>query len=226
MDIGDNVSNSIGYAKSELSKMLILGVILIIPIINFIGSGYSLRIIKSTLAGLDELPEFDDIGELFIDGLKVLVVGIVYAIPLILISLILGAGQEVAISDNILSGAAFWGLIVGYIIYIIVAIIIGFVEVIAIANLAYYDGEIGAAFRFSEIMKHISRIGWADYIIWYIVIVLIAIIIGILAVIISVILAITIIGIILIPVLFILVAGFLTIYYSRSLALLFASGIE
>ena len=92
--------------------------------------------------------------------------------------------------------------------------------------MALYDSELGAAFRFSEILEHISRIGWADYLIWYIVIVLIALVIGVIALILSFILAITIIGIILIPVLFILIAGFLTIFYSRSLALLFASSIE
>ena len=48
------------------------------------------RIIKATLAGLDELPEFDEIGEMFVDGLKIFVVAIVYAIPVYIIAAILG----------------------------------------------------------------------------------------------------------------------------------------
>ncbi len=46
-----------------------------------------------------------------------------------------------------------WALIVGNIIYVIVAIIVGLIEVIGIANMAYYDGDLGAAFRFSEIIR-------------------------------------------------------------------------
>ena len=105
----------------------------------------------------------------------------------------------------------------------ILAIIIGFIEIIAVANLAYNDGEFGAAFRFSEILDHISQIGWADYIIWYIVVVLVSLIIGLIAVAITFVLAITIIGIILIPVLFILVLSYISLFYARSLSLLFLS---
>jgi hypothetical protein len=91
MDIGEIVSDSIKYPTSNWGKVLILGVImiasfLIVPV--FLLIGYLFRIIKATLAGLDELPEFDEVGEMFIDGLKVFVVGIVYSIPVIIISLI------------------------------------------------------------------------------------------------------------------------------------------
>ena len=66
--------------SSDWKKIIILGVILIIPIVDFIGLGYVLRIIKLTISGVDDLPEFDDLGDLFVDGLKVLVVSIVYLI--------------------------------------------------------------------------------------------------------------------------------------------------
>ena len=55
-----------------------------------------------------------------------------------------------------------WAIVIGYIVYIIVAAIIGLIEVIAIANMAYYDGDLGAAFRFGEILDHIARIGWEN----------------------------------------------------------------
>ena len=50
-----------------------------------------------------------------------------------------------------------WAVVIGYIVYIIVAAIIGLIEVIAIANMAYYDGDLGAAFRFSEILDYIAK---------------------------------------------------------------------
>ena len=65
-----------------------------------------------------------------------------------------------------------WALMFGYIVYVILALIIGLIEVIAIANMAYYDGDLGAAFRFSEILDYIARIGWGKYIATYIVIAL------------------------------------------------------
>ena len=75
MEIGEIVSDSVKYPTSDWTKIIILAVILIIPIVNFIGIGYVIRIIKGTLASLDDLPDFDEVGELFIDGLKVFVVG-------------------------------------------------------------------------------------------------------------------------------------------------------
>jgi hypothetical protein len=68
MNIGENISDSLQYPIKDWVKIIILGIIMIIPIVNFIGLGYYLRIIKSTLAGLDELPDFEGVGELFIDG--------------------------------------------------------------------------------------------------------------------------------------------------------------
>lgn len=223
MDIGENISDSIRYPTSDLGKLLILGIIMIIPLVNFIGMGYFLRALKSNLAGISELPNFDDVGELFIEGLKLFIVGIIYSIPVWIIAAGLGAGQNVIMNAGMLSGAALYALILGYIIYVILAIIIGFIEIIAVANLAYNDGEFSAAFRFTEILGHISQIGWADYIIWYIVVVLVSLIIGLIAVAITFALAITIIGIILIPVLFILVISYISLFYARSLSLLFLS---
>ncbi|WP_414470330.1 DUF4013 domain-containing protein [Methanobacterium sp. ACI-7] len=224
MDIGDIVGDAIRYPMQDWKKVIILGIIsiisfLIIPV--FLGLGYFLRIIKATIAGSDELPEFDEWGDMLKDGFKVFIVEFVYfIIPAIIIIIGMWAaiipfatmqGPDVAVST-----AAF-GLIGGVaLIGIIIAIIIGLIATIAIVNMAYYDGEIGAAFRFSEIMDHISRIGWADYIIWYIVMIIISIVIGIVAAILNVL----IIGIIITP---LIIAPFAQMFYARSLALLFAS---
>ena len=43
MDIGENISDSVRYPTSDLGKLLILGIIMIIPLVNFIGMGYFLR---------------------------------------------------------------------------------------------------------------------------------------------------------------------------------------
>ena len=220
MNISDIVSDSIKYPSSNWGKVLILGVImiasiLIVPI--FLVYGYLFRIIKATLAGLDELPEFDEIGEMFVDGLKIFVVAIVYAIPVWIISAILGliTGTGMNTTTIGLDPMMFWGLFVANLITVIIALIIGLIEIIAIVNMAYYDGELGAAFRFSEILEHIARIGWGKYIATYIVVALIAFIgffIGVLTFFIL-------IGIILLP---LVIAPYISMFGARAISLLFA----
>jgi hypothetical protein len=219
MEIGEIISNSIRYPTSNWGKVLILGVIMIASILIvpvFLLIGYLFRIIKATLAGLDELPEFDEIGEMFVDGLKVFVVGIVYSIPVIIISAITGSSSSATLSLN---PAMIWGLVLVYIVYIIVAVIVGLIEVIAIANMAYYDGDLGAAFSFSEILDRIAKIGWGKYIITYIVIAIVAFIgfiIGLLTLFILV-------GIILLP---LVIAPFIYMFGVRAIALLFTESID
>lgn len=221
MDIGEIISDSINYPSSNWGKVLFLGVIMIASILIvpvFLLIGYLFRIIKATLAGLDELPEFDEIGEMFVDGLKVFVVGIVYSIPVIIINIIgalLGSTNSASLSLN---PYMIWAVVLGYAVYIIVAAIIGLIEVIAIANMAYYDGDLGAAFRFGEVLDHIARIGWGKYIVTYIVIAIVAFIgflIGMLTVFIL-------IGIILLP---LVIAPYIYMFGARAIALLFIDAV-
>jgi hypothetical protein len=222
MDIGEIISDSIKYPSSNWGKVLILGVIMIASILIvpvFLLIGYLFRIIKATLAGLDELPEFDEIGEMFVDGLKVFVVGIVYSIPVIIISIIIGALLGSTNSASLsLNPYMIWAVVLGYAVYIIVAAIIGLIEVIAIANMAYYDGDLGAAFRFGEVLDHIARIGWGKYIVTYIVIAIVAFIgflIGMLTLFIL-------IGIILLP---LVIAPYIYMFGARAIALLFIDAV-
>jgi hypothetical protein len=226
MDIGEIVSNSIKYPTSDWTKIIVLAVILLIPIVNFIGLGYVFRIIKATLAGLDDLPEFDEIGDMFIDGLKILVVGIVYAIPVWIIaaifSAIIGAVAPVDYTTTTTVGAGMiTGIILGNIVIFIIALIVGLIAVIAIFNMAYNDGQIGAAFRFSEILNYIARIGWGKYILTYIVVALIGSVIVIAAAFIGLLLLF--IGIfITLP----LAMSYIYMFGARAIALLFGSALE
>lgn len=242
MEIGSLVSDAIRYPSSDWKKVIILGILYVIA---FLGSalsaytfgislililagipiaGYLFRIIKSTFAGFDELPDFDEFGDMLIDGLKVVVVGIVYQIiPAIVIIIgVIGTLASVGFSaSNIANPAAFIGLVSGVaIIGVILAIIFLIFEVIAIANMALYDGELGAAFRFGEILGRISKIGWGSYIIWLIVMFIILIVAGIIMGILSII---PIIGIFIAA---LIVYPYLYMFYARSLALLFASSEE
>jgi hypothetical protein len=177
MDIGEIVNDSIRYPASDWTKIIILAVILLIPIVNFIGMGYVLRIMKASIAGLDDLPEFDEVGDMFIDGLKILIISIVYAIPVWIIAIIFGAifGALIPTTTTAdVSTFSLFGIITANIVFFILLLIVGLIEIIAIVNMAYYDGELGAAFRFSEILDHISRIGWGKYVLTYFIVALIS----------------------------------------------------
>ncbi len=221
MEIGEIISDAIKYPSAAWSKVLILGIILIIPIVNFIGLGYLFRIIKATFAGIDELPDFDDVGELLIDGLKIFVVSIVYAIPVVIIAAIVGAvlSFNPATTTGTFTGFDMFAFALSYSVYIIIAIIIGLVEIMAIANMALYEGELGAAFKFSEILDRIAMIEWGKYLGWYIVMVLLGLVAGVIAGLTLII----IVGFILVP---LIIYPYFSMFGARSLALLFASSEE
>jgi len=233
MDIGDMVGDAIKYPSQDWKKFAIFVVIVLIYvligrvgligaliglIISFLIYGYILRAIKASLAGADELPEFDEIAGMIIDGIKVLIVGLIYAIPAIIIIILSAASFIAAIYGGAYTGALSTGglgllgglALIGIIVALLYMLLIGGpLSILAIANMAYYDGEFGAAFRFSEIKDHISRIGLADFIIWYIVMIISGIVAGILG-------AITLIG-------WIITVPYFYLYFARSVALLVTS---
>ncbi|MEN6573770.1 DUF4013 domain-containing protein, partial [Methanobacterium aggregans] len=170
---------------------------------------------------MDELPEFDEIGEMFVDGLKILVVGIVYAIPVWIIATIIGliTGTGMGTTTTSLDPTMMWAVLGSSIVFIIVALIVGLVEIMAIVNMAYYNGELGAAFRFSEILDRIAQIGWGKYIATYIVIA----VIGFIAFLIGWLTMLILIGFILLP---LIIVPYITMFSSRAIALLFASTEE
>lgn len=185
MDIGEIISDSVKYPISDWKKLLTLGVLLLLSFLlipAFLAIGYAFRALKATIAGFDELPEFDEWGEMFIDGVKVFVVAIAYMIiPLIIIFAGIFTGPYVygpTLTDvPLLLQAGGSITIVGSIL----AIIFGLLLTIAIAHMAFNDSQLGAAFRISEILDVIADIGWVDYIIWYIVVIIVGGIIGFIA---------------------------------------------
>ena len=206
MNIIKNISDSLQYPIKNWVKMIILGIILIIPIVNFIGMGYYLRIIKSNLTGLDELPDFRSVAELFIDGIKILIVAIIYAIiPLIFYTLTFAFPGPVFL-----------------IIAAISTIIISIFAYIGLANMAYHNSEIGAALRYREIVGRITAIGWGKYMLWWLVLTLIITITGSIIGIIGGILLYFVWGFLV----FLLGYSYLIILQARSVALTFVSSIE
>jgi hypothetical protein len=237
MDIGDIVSDSMRYPTSDWTKVVTLGVLilisfLIIPL--FLAMGYTFRVIKASLVGIEELPSFDEWGEMLVDGIKVCVVYLVYSLPAIIIGVfslismwysLVSMAQITQLSGTTLTPEMVFSIfggtaIAGFIIAGLYSLVIYPIMAVAIGNMAYYDGEIGAAFKFSQIIETISQIGWVDLIIWYVVVILVGfavIFIG------SIIGIIPILGWI---ILIFLVYPYMYLFYARAVAWLYSSAFD
>jgi len=193
MDYGSMVGESFEYAKEAVVGkwnkwvMLVIATILLgLPLM-----GYIMKVLRSEKPA----PEVTDWGTLFVDGIKYLIVGIIYAIPIIIVEfLVLGAGFAGAMTqDPTKAMAAIGTMLVGIVVILILAIIIGIFATVGMVRFAR-TGSIGEAFNFSAILATISKIGWVPYIIALIVLGVCGFIFGIVA---GVLMMIPILGIIL-----------------------------
>ncbi len=229
MDIGYLTSDAVKYPSNDLKKVIFLGILIFISFLiipGFLALGYAFRSLKWSIADVNELPDFNEWGEMFFDGMKVFLVQLAYFIvPSIIILASIWASISSLITlqntGNFVDPAATFSLMGGSIILgVILAVIFGVFFTIALANMAYYDSELAAAFRFRELFNIINAIGWVDFIIWYIMMVLIGFGIGFLAVLLG---FIPIIGWALI---ILILYPYLYLLYARALGLLFISGFE
>ena len=180
MDISQIVGNSFEYAKklfSDLGRLAILIVLDIIPIVNLIVLGYMTRVAKETPMSADP-PPLRDYGDMFIQGLKVAVAVFLYMlVPIIII--LMGAGAFIFGAIGMQEFFPAWGaigvgiLVVGIILAFAIAIIMAMALVHMVKNNSF-----GKAFAVGEVLGIIGRIGWGKYIVWLIIMFVIALIVG------------------------------------------------
>ncbi|MDN7025827.1 DUF4013 domain-containing protein [Methanoculleus sp. FWC-SCC1] len=166
MDYGEMLSDSFGYAKDAVWGKWTRWVLLLISTIIFpLIMGYTVRV----YSGVKPAPELENWGGLFIDGVKLFVIGLIYAIPVLIIAAIffipamllaIGSGGD----DPAALAAAFGSFGIGLLVMIVVAIIISLVSAIGVIRFARKD-SFGQAFAFGAIFEHIGTIGWGSYII-------------------------------------------------------------
>jgi Protein of unknown function (DUF4013) len=161
MEIGKGLSESLEYAKEAVWGKWVKWILLIVSTIIFpLILGYELEVYR----GKKPAPELENWGKLFIDGLKLFIIQLIYAIPVIIVAVIfIGTGVFLLVSSPDAWMAAAGSFIVGFILTLIVAIIIGLVEMMGVVRFAR-KGSMGEAFNFSAIFETIGKIGWLDYI--------------------------------------------------------------
>lgn len=214
LDLSENINNSLEFTKklfSDLRRLVILIIIHIIPIANWIVVGYAARVIRES-PGIDSPPKLEKYVELLVDGAKIFFASLIYMIiPIVLI--VAGMGSVIASSDMIKGALLMGGT---GIILVLLGIVLMFVLMIILAaGIAHMvkTGKFSKAFAFSEILSVIKKIGWSKYIVW---IIFAAITYTILAVIFTI----PIIGWLLAAI----VGPAISVYFGRSISLLYAEG--
>ena len=189
MNINEIIGDALRYPLSDWKKILILGIFIVLmglsSIFQYLGfknieltllslitliifllvSGYQYRIIKLSLSNIEVLPEFNAGIDMFVDGIKVTLVSIIYLVPGILIIGIVGIFILVSLK-SVLPNLSPLILILIAVLYTIIIIPI---SLMAIAYMADNDSKFSYAFRFREILNKISSNGWTKFILWYIV---------------------------------------------------------
>jgi hypothetical protein len=177
----------LGIGLNQYLSAYILSTISMIPVlvVGFIVSGYLLSVTKKTIANPEgEAPEFELVTNI-IEGIKVLILEIVYyIIPLLIILLVAyftgafnyfyqifttaaATGSFDPISNTLLgaAGTSFLEVvIVGWILYLIFSILL----LVARAKLAE-TGSLGEAINMVDVFNKIGEIGWGNFIIWLII---------------------------------------------------------
>ncbi len=182
MDFGTMLDESFSYAKEGVWGKWKRWLLLMISVIIFpLILGYIVRVYR----GEKPAPEPEHWGSLFIDGLKMLVVCLIYALPIILlviaaflplVSTFVSAGAlsmnfeamtDAQVESWMVSNpeifSAMGTMLVLLLVAVILAIVIYIFSFMGVIQFAR-TGRIGDGFNFSEILARIGRIGWLSYI--------------------------------------------------------------
>ena len=128
--------------------------------------------------GIQPAPEVDNWGTLFVDGLKLMIVGFFYAIPVfILYAVIYGglflsamSGRTGHVDSAMISG---WAPNIGFVLlFFLVEIALGLIVPVASIRFARTN-SFSEAFNLGAVINYIGKIGWINYFIALILITLI-----------------------------------------------------
>ncbi|MDD1690482.1 MAG: DUF4013 domain-containing protein [Methanoregula sp.] len=130
-------------------------------LLSFLLSGYLARIYR----GVTPPPEFDNLGSLYIDGIKLAVTGFIWFIPMIVViaalfAVIFGMGSGDDGSQIAMMGIVFLILLIE-IVVVIITVLYSMLGIVRCAR----TGSIREGLRFGAITETIRAIGWLNYLI-------------------------------------------------------------
>ena len=176
----DIYKDALEYSAKDWKTLVILGVIclfsfLLLP--AFLITGYNYRVINNAVHGIingrDPLPDFNDLIEMFVDGVKVVIVQVLYLLVPMIIFLLFAiiAGQLTGVASSAL-------MLIGCLITLIVGVAACLMYQMGICHMAYNDGAFSKAFAISEIKEVIDEIGWFECLVTYIGLIIIIVVIS------------------------------------------------
>jgi len=167
--------------ENWIVKILIGTVLMIIPIVNFIPIGYVYNIFKKVLNKEEpSLPEWDGWGDLFVRGLMVFLVMLVYIIVPWIILMIGGGIMSAGANNNsgALTGLGGFLMFIGGLLYLVVALLVPF----ALAHYAKHNEEFGAIFKFGDIIGNFFK-AIGDYLLAIVVMIGVFFVLGLIGII-------------------------------------------
>lgn len=154
------IGKAFGYIfddESWITKILIGGILGIIPIVNFVVFGYVVETLRNVAQGLERpLPEWSNFGEKFVKGLVTFIIYFIYTIPIWLLmgcvlvaALVLGGGNG--------KGEDLVGLLL-FPLYCILGLYGLVLSILSPAIMIKYavTGDFASAFRFGELLGFIT----------------------------------------------------------------------
>lgn len=164
----EKIEESFDYGKRTLWDNWGAWLLLIVMSILFpFYYGYLIRVLR----GENEPPKLTSWWSMFVDGIKAIVISIVYSIPLIIIGVVFFLLPFISIMKRpvnyLLHPFELMGFLssifIGLILFAILLFIIILFLSIGIVHFAR-NGSITKAFAFGEIVRRIEKIGWIRYI--------------------------------------------------------------
>lgn len=170
MNLKEILSDSFRYPLSNPKRLFILGVLLffsflVIPAI--FTNGYMLRIMKYSFEGSKELPPFNEWLNMFVDGLKVIIVNVIYTfIPAIITAVI-----TIAIVMSMLFNGVGPDYYVFYNTFLKVLLVVGIIimtipyifSLMALPHIVRKD-KLDVLLELMNLLNIIRGIGWSKFI--------------------------------------------------------------
>jgi hypothetical protein len=149
-----------------IGKVLIGGLISIIPIVNFAIFGWMIQIARSVSQGNSaSLPNWGDFGRYFMDGLLYIVIAIVYAIPMFLLMCIGVLPVALLGGDEAAAGAAILMVMCLMLLAVALGLVLSVITTAAVIRFIE-TGSLGAAFQFGEVLSMVRSDTKSWLIIW------------------------------------------------------------
>ncbi|ACV24075.1 DUF4013 domain-containing protein [Methanocaldococcus fervens] len=172
--IATDVSSNIPNFEILTSLLTVMAVgFLISLIIGFIIDGYYVRVMKTTVEGFNNLPEWNNFADLFVKGILYVIGSLILAVVFLIVPIILLFVSILLATQSNSIGLAF--LIISFVIFGILLIALIFYLPLAEVNFSV-KGFLGF-FEFKKIFKLMS----VKYVLLVIVVTIIVLIIGLIA---------------------------------------------